>query len=149
MGRLSSWRPSPTRRVDVLTLMKPYARARMSDVGRALAAVGLPADALVLERYERPHGPRLGEGGILSWGKADDWKLIVRAAHERAFARCERIRGMILLPPLSRYRATLARAAIVDACRKLGVEQLAWHDPYDQLDAQPERLALKLARVGN
>jgi hypothetical protein len=114
------------------TLMKPYARQRMSDITRALDALGLETMPPVLERYERPHGVRL-EDGVISWGKADDWKLVLLAAHERAFARNVPIRGVVLLPPLSRFVTAASRAVIEDACTKLGVSQLAWLDPHDQL----------------
>ena len=116
------------------TLMKPYARARMSDVTRVLHAVGLAPETSIAESYERPHGARLISGEILCWGKADDWKLVILAAHERAFAKRASIRGIVLLPPLTRFVTGQNRAVVEDACLKLGVQQLAWYDPHDQLD---------------
>ena len=112
--------------------MKPYARARMSDVARALDALDIADGLPFVERYERPHGVRLAEG-VVSWGKADDWKLVLLAAHERAFTRGVAIRGIVLLPPLSRFLGVPSRAVVVDACKKLGVRQLAWLDPHEQL----------------
>lgn len=114
------------------TLMKPYARARMSDVDRALGALGIASVPPLLDRYERPHGVLL-TAGVISWGKADDWKLVLLAAHERAFARGTAIRGLVLLPPLTRFLTVSSRAVVLDACGKLGVRQLAWIDPYEQL----------------
>lgn len=114
------------------TLMKPYARARMSDAAHVIDALGMATTPTILERYERPHGLRL-EDGVVSWGKADDWKLVLLAAHERAFGRGTAIRGIVLLPPLARFVTAASRAAIVDACKKLGVRQLAWLDPHDQI----------------
>ena len=126
------------------TLMKPYARARMSDVTRALGALGITELPVVEERYERPHGVRLSDG-IISWGKADDWKLVLLAAHERAFTRGALIRGIVLLPPLGRFLTAPSRAVIVDACEKLGVRQLAWFDPHEQLSDAPAFPAVDLA----
>lgn len=107
----------------------------MSDAVRALAAVGLPPDIEVIERHERPHGLVLRDNAVVCWGKADDWKLVLLAAHERAFARSAAIKGVVLLPPLTRYLTKLARAVVENAALKLGTERLAWHDPHDQLDS--------------
>lgn len=115
------------------TLMKPFARANVSDAGRALAALGLSVPAAVVERYERPHGVRLQQEGVVVWGKADDWKLMLMAAHERAFAKGVSIAGVVLLPPLARFLQAQAREVVEDAGRKLGIAQVAWHDPHDQL----------------
>ncbi|MGC3986147.1 MAG: hypothetical protein QM777_16340 [Pseudorhodoferax sp.] len=118
------------------TLMKPFARANVSDAGRALSALGLSTTAAVVERYERPHGVRLQTRGVVCWGKADDWKLMLMAAHERAFAKAVPIAGVVLLPPLARFVQARAREVVEDAGRKLGIAQVAWHDPHDQLQRQ-------------
>jgi len=118
------------------TLMKPYARANVSDAGRALTAVGLAGAGMVVEKYERPHGVRLQSEGVVCWGKADDWKLVLMAAHERAFARQVAIAGVVLLPPLSRFIRQNARTVVEDAGDKLGIALVAWHDPHDQLEKQ-------------
>jgi hypothetical protein len=119
------------------TLMKPYARANLSDAGRALTALGLAGAEVVLEKYERPHGVRLQNEGVVCWGKADDWKLVLMAAHERAFVRHASIAGVVLLPPLSRFTQQPAREVVEDAGDKLGIARVAWHDPHDQLERQP------------
>jgi hypothetical protein len=118
------------------TLMKPFARANLSDAGRALSALGIPPAGVVAERYERPHGVRLQTRGVVCWGKADDWKLMLMAAHERAFARRVPIAGVVLLPPLARFIQAQARDVVEDAGRKLGIAQIAWHDPHDQLQRE-------------
>jgi hypothetical protein len=118
------------------TLMKPYARANVSDAGRALTALGLANAGTVIEKYERPHGVRLQSEGVVCWGKADDWKLVLMAAHERAFARHAAIAGVVLLPPLSRFIQQSSREVVEDAGSKLGMDRVAWHDPHDQLERQ-------------
>lgn len=115
------------------TLMKPYARARVSDIGRPLEALRIPANLTIVDRYERPHGVLISDRGVVCWGLADDWKLILMAAHERAFARGTSIAGVVLLPPLSRFITLGARGVVEDAARKLGIGAVAWHDPHDQL----------------
>lgn len=118
------------------TLMKPFARANVSDAGRALCALGLPVGAPALERYERPHGVRLQQRGVVCWGKADDWKLVLMAAHERAFVKRSAIAGVVLLPPLARFIRAQTREVVEDAGRKLGIAHIAWYDPHDQLERQ-------------
>jgi hypothetical protein len=126
------------------TLMKPYARARVSDVGRPLEALNIPSDVVIVDRYERPHGVVIADRGVVCWGLADDWKLVLMAAHERAFARRTPIAGVVLLPPLSRFIQRGARSVVEDAARKLGVGAVAWHDPHDQLS---DLMSVKLTAV--
>jgi hypothetical protein len=65
--------------------MKPYARRNMSNSARVLHAIGVDPEISILASYERPHGLLLPRNRIVCWGKADDWKLVLMAAHERAF----------------------------------------------------------------
>jgi hypothetical protein len=116
------------------TLMKPYARARDSDSATVLSALDLDCSTTIVERYERPHGVLLSERRVVSWGKADDWKLILMATHERAFHFHGEPFAAVLLPPLTRFVMAASRAVIEDAARKLGIAALGWHDPHDRLE---------------
>jgi hypothetical protein len=112
------------------TLMKPYARARDADSTSVLSALGLAADTGILDRYERPHGLLLDQNRVISWGKADDWKLVLMATHERAF----HLNGEPLAAVLTRFITAASRAVIEDAAHKLGISALGWHDPHDRLE---------------
>ena len=115
------------------TLMKPYSRAAMSDSAVVLNAVGVGSDA-VAQRYERPHGALIRDKGVVCWGKADDWKLVLLAVHERAFQRQEKPFAAVLLPPLTRFLMFEDRAVVEDASIRLGVEKLVWLDPHHRLN---------------
>jgi hypothetical protein len=120
------------------TLMKPYARRNVSDPTRVLGALGVES-APVLNSYERPHGLLLSDNRVICWGKADDWKLVLMAAHERAFPLSKTPFATVLLPPLTRFITPAARSVVEAAARKLGVERLVWHDPFDRLEARQHR----------
>ena len=109
------------------TLMKPYSRASLADEGFGLR--GLDLDAVsnkILARFERPHGLSLLGNRIVCWGRADDWKLVLMALHERAYARNGVPFSAVLLPPFTRFPDEKARAVVVAASRKLGIERLEW-----------------------
>ena len=72
--------------------------------------------------------------GIVCWGKADDWKLVLLAVHERAFQRREEPFAAVLLPTYTRFLMAADRAVVEDACLRLGIGTLAWLDPYDRLN---------------
>lgn len=109
------------------TLMKPYARAGLSDEGFVLRALALDAEvSLGATRFERPHGLLLSGKRVVCWGKADDWKLVLMAVHERAYSRHGKTFAAVLLPPMTRFPHDDARAVVVSAARKLGVERLEW-----------------------
>lgn len=124
------------------TLMKPYARASLSDAARVLKALRLPEDQ-VRESYERPHGLHLQSRRVVCWGKADNWKLILMAVHERAYALGVPPFAAVLLPPLTRFLMRPARMVVEDAATKLGIQRLAWLDPKGELhDAEAELFAM-------
>jgi hypothetical protein len=120
------------------TLMKPYSRAAMSDSAVVLNSVGVTADT-VGEQYERPHGALIQGKGVVCWGKADDWKLVFLAVHERAFQRHEKPFAAVLLPPLTRFLMAEDRAVVEDARVRLGFERLVWLDPQHRLNGVMER----------
>jgi hypothetical protein len=115
------------------TLIKPYARARLSDAARVLRSLGMSGKEEPVESFERPHGLRLSGDRVICWGKADDWKLILMAAHERAHAIHRTPFAAALLPPLTRFMSPASREVVNDAATKLGITHLIWIDPHEQL----------------
>ena len=100
-----------------------------------------------LDRYERPHGLLLSENRVVCWGKADDWKLVLTAAHERAFPLGVSPLATGLMPPLTRFITASARSVVEDAAAKLGICHLVWYDPFDRLErpaSTPARLVCGL-----
>jgi hypothetical protein len=114
------------------TLMKPLARARMSDDVRIRRMFGLE-NAERLESFERPHGLIIAPNLVICWGLADDWKLHLMAVHERAYLRDAERFGVVLMPPLIRYHTGESRRVIEDAGRRLGIQHIRWLDPNREL----------------
>lgn len=111
------------------TVLKDYGRTRLSDPERPLRVLDLPNDVNVAETYIKPHGRRLSDGKVFCWGRADDWKTILMAVHERAF----RTAGgspyaAILMFSSGRYRQGDSRSVVEDASEKLGIEKTIWLD---------------------
>lgn len=119
------------------TLMKPYSRASMSDVGSVLSVLGSSTNDIV-EQFERPHGILLKGARVVCWGKADDWKLVVLAVHERAYVRKAQPYAAVLLPPMIRFFMPDERAVVHDASSKLGLEHLLWLDPLRRLNGMAD-----------
>lgn len=110
------------------TLMKDYGRIRLADEKRPLRALGL-SDATILEEYIKPHGRRMNDGRVISWGRADDWKSILMAVHERAYwASSATPFGAVFLLSTGRYHEARARSVVEDAAAKLGVQKVVWLD---------------------
>lgn len=111
------------------TLLKGYVRERLSDQSRPLRVLGIEEPVDVAEEYAKPHGRRLVDGRIVCWGRAEDWKSIFMALHERAFV-CKGSRpfGAVLMYADGRFREPKLREMIQAAAEKLVVERLVWLD---------------------
>jgi hypothetical protein len=129
-GQLSRYMDSGQVRVYIKdTLLKDYGRERMASQVAPYLLVGIPDDTVVVESYIKPHGRRFRDGRVLCWGRADDWKTVLMAVHERAFLVKRGIPfGAVLMFSTGRYHQEDARAAAKDAAMKLGLERLVWLD---------------------
>lgn len=111
------------------TLLKDYTRNRLADSARPFRVLGIPASTEVLETYVKPHGRRLTDGRVVCWGRAEDWKLVLMAVHERAFVnRHGKAFGAVLLQASGRFQSKEIREVVDDAAKKLGIERLVWLD---------------------
>jgi hypothetical protein len=110
------------------TLLKDYGRVRLADPVRPLRALGIDGQAADAERYIKPHGRRLEDGRVLCWGRADDWKAVLMAVHERAFASKGKPFAVVLMSSCGRYHDAHGRAVVEDAAKKLGIERIVWLD---------------------
>lgn len=109
------------------SLLKGYARTRLADATCPLRAAGVPEAAPVAETYVKPHGRRLADGRVICWGRAEDWKLVLMAVHERAFA----VQGgvpfaAILMGSIGRFHEDCVKSVVEDAANKLGIRRLVW-----------------------
>jgi hypothetical protein len=110
------------------TLLKDYGRVRRADPMRPLRALGITSKSSIVETYIKPHGRRLEDGRILCWGRADDWKAILMAVHERAFDQKCKPFAAILMSSAARFQEARSRAVVDDAAKKLGIERVIWFD---------------------
>lgn len=110
------------------TLLKPYTRERMADASRPLRVLDVPASEVVAS-YIKPHGRLLTGGRIICWGRADDWKSVLMALHERAHAEpgSEPFAAVLTLSA-ARFSSNAERGVVDDAARKLVIQRLVWLD---------------------
>ena len=113
------------------TILKGYAGERCADPERPMRVAGIKADVEVLEEYVKPHGRRFNDGRIISWGRAEDWKAILMALHERAFL-CRGVGALpfaaVLMHADGRFGDPANRLMIQAAGTKLGIEKIVWLD---------------------
>jgi hypothetical protein len=111
------------------TLLKDYGRIRLSGPERPMRVLDLSDGIAVAEIYIKPHGRRLADGRVFCWGRADDWKSILMAVHERSFRTSSGCPfAVILMFSSGRYRQRDARSVVEDAAKKLGIEKTIWLD---------------------
>jgi hypothetical protein len=111
------------------TLLKDYPRARLADEKRPLRVCGVEENAEVVNRYVQPHGRRLADGRIVCWGRAEDWKSILMALHERAFLiKNSKPHAAVLMYADGRFREAQFRAMVKAAAQKLCIAAVVWLD---------------------
>ena len=108
------------------TIMKDYTRKASADPGLPLRLLNLPIDTPIAHTYIKPHGRRLTDGRVISWGKASDWKLVLMALHERANDKRGTPFAAILTNATGRFAEASIRQMIEDAAMKLDIEKLLW-----------------------
>ena len=129
-GRLGRYMAHGQVRVYIKdTLLKDYTRSRLADYERPFRVLGIPEATHVVESYSKPHGRRLEDGRVICWGRADDWKTILMALHERTFGNSHSCpHAGVFLYSLGRFHEIHARALVEDAATKLGIAQVVWLD---------------------
>ena len=129
-GRLGRYMEQGQVRVYIKdTLLKDYNRSRLADHERPFRVLGIPEMVEVIETYTKPHGRRLQDGRVICWGRADSWKTIMMALHERTFGDSHSCPyAAIFLYSLGRFDQTYARMLAEDAATKLGIEKVIWLD---------------------
>jgi hypothetical protein len=126
-GTLARYMDPPRVRVYLKdAVFKPYSRAKLGDWVRCARALGLESEP-VAESFIKPHGRRLSDGRVISWGPASSWKAVLMALHERTFGRdstepC----AAVFLRAIGRYREDRARRMVEDAAAKLNVKRVVW-----------------------
>jgi hypothetical protein len=109
------------------TLLKPYQREALSDKSRPLTVLGFSLPFDTIKTFIKPHGCRLANGTVVTWGRADDWKAVLMATHERAFACHEDKKYVVLFKASGRFRDDDFRLMVEDGAKKLEVV-IKWLD---------------------
>lgn len=111
------------------TIMKPYARDRIKDFAPIQRLLGLPQGSSIAETYSKPHGRLLTDGRVICWGLSRDWKMVLFAVFERAYAIPSGIAyAAVIMFPTGKYQQPRYRQMIEAAARKLEIETLKWYD---------------------
>ena len=111
------------------SLLKGYAQDRLAGSERPLRVAGIEEPVDVVADYQKPHGRRLADGRIICWGRAEDWKTVLMALHERSYSVPNSSRYCaVLMFADGRFRDADVRAMVQDASKKLSIERLIWLD---------------------
>ena len=110
------------------TIMRDYGQSRLADHSRVFRVLRIPKDAAVGQTYVKPHGRRLADGRVICWGRADDWKNVLMAVHERSSEGDYNPFAAALAFSMGKYYQAEVRAMVFDAATKLGIEKLVWLD---------------------
>jgi hypothetical protein len=108
------------------TLLKGYSRSTLSDPRRPLQALGIGDDVAFVDEYIKPHGRRLSDGRIVCWGRAEDWKTVLLAVHERAHLHGAMPFAAALLQTAGRFAEQHTQDIVQDAANKLQIKRLLW-----------------------
>ena len=109
------------------TLLKKYPQVREADARQPFRILSIPEDIAWVKEYIRPHGRQLTDGRVVCWGRGADWKSVLMATHERAFAEKKAVPyAVVLLQSAGKFGSEEARAVVVSAAAKLGIERSAW-----------------------
>jgi hypothetical protein len=109
------------------TVMKDYTRAASADPSRPLRLLKIPPEIPSVQTYIKPHGRRLSDGRVISWGRASDWKLVLMALHERsANHRHATPFAAIFTNATGKFAEPGVRSMIEDAATKLMIQKVLW-----------------------
>ena len=110
------------------TIMKDHGHSLMADESRVFRVLNIDNNAPIAETYVKPHGRMLSDGKIICWGRADDWKNVLMAVHERSTEHSGKPFAAVLAFALGKFHQEHVRAMVTDAARKLGIERVIWLD---------------------
>lgn len=111
------------------SLVKPYERARLSaNEEQVWRMLGVSEPIEILARFVKPHGRRLADGRVISWGNSRDWKLVLMAEFERAWTSKGAIAYGVVLFETGKTATEAARRPVREAAARLGVERVEWAD---------------------
>jgi hypothetical protein len=109
------------------SLVKPYVRARLSlNESEVWRLLGLSDSDRVIHVFIKPHGRRLADGRVISWGRSRDWKSILMAVFERGRVQKSFSSFGVVLLESGKTEGDSSRNLVREAAQRLGIEKLAW-----------------------
>jgi hypothetical protein len=109
------------------TIMREYARAAGSNSVEWLRLLKISTDAPVVQVYVKPHGRRLSDGRVISWGRASGWKLVLMTLYERsATLPGSTPFAAILTNSDGKFAETNMKRTVEEAAFRLGIEKVVW-----------------------
>jgi hypothetical protein len=109
------------------TLLKGYSQNKLKDPQRVRRILRIPSSVVPVETFRKPHGQLLSDDTVISWGRADDWRVVIISAYERAQAASHRrALAAVLLNTGGRFEPVRQLAA--DLASRLDVERVVWVD---------------------
>jgi hypothetical protein len=127
-GRLSRFLdPGQVRLYIKDAVMKRYARDRRARPSTILGALSISDTVVPVKTFIKPHGWQLQDGRVFCWGRANTWKLVLMAVHERSFGAggCSPY-GAVLTQAAAHFADDGPRAVVEDAASKLGINRVKW-----------------------
>jgi hypothetical protein len=109
------------------SLLKDYVRLRLADDARPLRVLRISRKVRAEESFVKPHGRRLADGRVVCWGRAEDWKAVLMALHERTHGRAgAKPFAAVFMRAAGRFGESKVRNMIETAARKLGIRRVVW-----------------------
>jgi hypothetical protein len=109
------------------TLLKSYSRERLNRHESLILRVLGREEEDVRQRHIKPHGLRFSDGGLVAWGRADDWKTILGSLFERGHGT-QGERTVVLFKAAPRYVDPSSKTLVEAAAGRLGIERCIWFD---------------------
>lgn len=126
-GKLSRYLDASHVRVYLKdSLLRGYSIDRIGDQARPFRVLGIPQDSVVAERFSKPPGCRLGNGRIVCWSNATEWKTTLMAVYERAFGGEGQRHGAVLMAASGPFADGVVREMVEEAGERLGVSDVVW-----------------------
>jgi hypothetical protein len=111
------------------SLIKPYERARLLAAEHHVwDALGIPPPSEIEAVFIKPHGCRTVDGMVVCWGNSRDWKLILMAAFERAYAGISVAPYGVVFIETGKTAGLGARDSVREAASRLGIQRTIWLD---------------------
>ena len=109
------------------SLLKEYVRRQQADGTRPFRVLRISLKAKTEESFIKPHGRRLADGRVVCWGRADDWKGVLMAMHERTYGRANaKPFAAVFMRAIGRYGESKVRMMVETAAKKLGIRRVVW-----------------------